>query len=230
MMQVVVDNVFNSAGAFVQGAKNFPCISSTALSLKIDQLGPALLALNNPDNKQQPSSALDQAQPVFSQQIVQSVTKVVLTFLALDALHKPFLYVNGAVGMGKFALTILTLPVNRKDAQDLLEESVFHALVAVTDYALGNIFWARVALAFASGVFLQQTGELFEKIYKPWKGAIQHTSDDTEEQNKERAEAPLLNRMADVVQCALLPNQGASRLGAIYTAWTGKKLEESRKD
>jgi hypothetical protein len=147
-----------------------------------------------------------------------------ISYVALQALSVLSLYVNGAIGVGKMALSAVTVAKDYKAAQNLLEEGVFHILVAVADFTLASFALSRAVVALAYGAAPQKTNEYFEKIYKPWNGAIQHAHDqDAEEVRAERKAYSYLQATADAVQCLIMPQCGESRIQSALDAIYGRK-------
>lgn len=206
--------------------RNFPCPSSTHAALNLPVLQTALQAIKEsavplPVPPRAPVVSL--VEGLSPSAVTQAVGMSVISYLAMHALATLSLYVNGAVGMGKIALSLACVVIDYKAAQNLLEEGAFHVLVATADFAIAYFTLARAALAIAYGVVPGKTKELFEMFYKPWSGAIQHVEGATDEAiHADRKNYSYLQATADAIQCFIMPDDGVSRFQAAYAALQGK--------
>lgn len=201
--------------------RTFPCISSTHVALNL----PRLLG-GYQTSASQSLAATDRVEPLTTEcsakTMVRAAGMSVITFIALEALSVLSLMVNGAVGAGKIALSFAVTLTDYKAAQNLLEEGTFHLLVAASDFAIAYFSLARAALALASGMAPDTTNRTVEMVYKPWSGAILHADGATPEtMNLDRKNYSYLQRLADAVQCIVMPNDGEGRFGSAWAAIQG---------
>lgn len=173
--------------------------------------------------KQQSASVLGGWEYDFSALTVfKSTSRAAITYLALNALSKFSLYVNGFVGAGKVALAIVTGVVTKAgtekylDAQNLLEQGVFHIASAVADFAIGYFSWIAAGIALANGLAPRQTQQVMDQAFL-WKGAIVRRDNEGQAAiEKDRAAYSWLQILADKVQRFVLPDEGADRLQALF--------------
>lgn len=207
--------------------RNFPCISSTHAALNLPKLQVALQVIQVGAEPVAPARApeISLMGGISAEAVTKAVGMCVISYLAISALSTLSVYVNGAVGLGKVALSLAVVLTDYKAAQNLLEEGAFHLLVATADFAIAYFTLARAGLALGYAIAPETTKQAFEMLYKPWSGAIQHAEAATEEAiHADRKNYSYLQATADAVQCLVMPDAGVGRFAAAYAAFKGKPL------
>jgi hypothetical protein len=132
----------------------FPCVSSTHAVLNLRTLVGALAASADPQPAE-PSAepfAATAIKALEPNMVANTVAMALISYVALSAFSTLSLYVNGAVGIGKVALSAVTMMTDYKTAQNFLEEGVFHMLVAASDFAIASFVLIRAAVAIGYGL------------------------------------------------------------------------------
>ncbi len=198
--------------------RNFPCVSSTHVALNLPRLLkryqlPTEWSINVPLYNE-----------LTAKGVVRAVGMSIITYLALNSLSMISALVNGTVGAGKVALSLIVTMSDYKTAQNLLEEGTYHLLTAVADFAISYFSLIRAGVALAAGIAPRHANAIYEKVYRPWDGAIQHADDASEgDIARDRKEYCYLQGVADAVQCMVMPNSGEGRFSSAWAALNGNQ-------
>jgi hypothetical protein len=212
--------------------KDFPTISSTDASTHIKELANRMKEIANVHFQRDPGVGIVNERPVsilgggeydFSTLTVfKSAGRAAITYLALTSLAKLSLYVNGVVGVGKVALALLIGAVTKagtekyRDAQNLLEQGVFHIASGVADFAIGYFTVLAASVAILNGVAPLQAQGMTTGIFA-WKGAIGGADNLGQAViAKHRENYSWLQDLADRAQRLALPDEGAGRWQAFF--------------
>jgi hypothetical protein len=201
---------------FPAHSSTFAAIHLSSISHRLNQIAEAHLGRNIPQNKD-PVAVFGRVPNYSTEAVFKSVISGVITYFALTTLSYLSLVINGVVGIGKVGLALLIGASTQqgtskyRDAQNLLEQGVFHVASGVADFAIGHFRLAAAALSLAYGFAPQKVQELVGKALI-WKGAILRADNaEQAEVERDRANYSYLQIFADIVQRFILPDVGAGR-------------------
>jgi hypothetical protein len=140
-------------------------------------------------------------------------TRGLLTYILMPHLSKASLYGNGIIGLGKCVIAILKTAQQDQytNAQNMLEEGLFHLVTAAYDYAVARFSTIRTLFSLLYAVAPSEGLRLHGKFYIPFTAAVCQQTDASEKSMASvRKKYCWIQVAADIIQEACLPSSSGA--------------------